>query len=63
MKDFQMLTLCFTFFIALYKINPLALWEGQTSPGLDSRSVMGVSVPYTTAAGHLPHTDQTTAPQ
>lgn len=63
MKDFQMLTLCFTFFIALYKINSLALWEGQTSPGLDSRNVMGLSVPHTTAAGHLPHTDQTTAPQ
>lgn len=45
MKDFQMLTLCFTFFIALDKIKSLALWKGQTIPGLDSHSVMGMCVP------------------
>lgn len=43
MKDFQMLTLCFTFLIALYKINSLTLWEGQPFPGLDSGRAMGVS--------------------
>lgn len=44
-------------------INCLALQEGQKFPELDSCSVMGVSVPYTTAAGHLPRTNQTTVPQ